>query len=160
MRTRTILAFVLLLAVQAGSQAGPKRAAQAQCKFSDGTKIRVLYSQERQSYLFKTDEGLITIKGVRVASGDYTVSTAKDEYNNWTLRMRKPTLKSLGALPALTMSIATKELTSDSFPVVFEHTGGSCKMYWRQNEHLLLSLEFTRENADIPVLNWSGGDKF
>jgi hypothetical protein len=154
MRIRTILAFVLLLAFQAASQDGPKLPAQAQCKFSDGTKIRVSYSHERQSYLFTTDGGLITIRGVRVPSGDYAVSPAKDEYNNWTLRMRKQILKSGGGLPALPMSIATKELTVGSFPVVFEQTGGSCKMYWRQTEYLLLSLEFTRENADIPVLNW------
>lgn len=156
MRIRTILALVLLLAVRAASQDAPKLNAQAQCKFSDGTKIRVFYSHESQNYLFKTDGGLITIRGVRVPSGDYTISTAMDEYNHWTLRMRKLALKRGDGLPALPMSVATKELPVESFPVIFEQTGGSCKMYWRQNEYLLLSLEFTRGNADIPVLDLLG----
>jgi hypothetical protein len=52
MRTQTILAFVLFLAVRAASQDAPKLPAQAQCKFSDGTKISVSYSYERKSYLF------------------------------------------------------------------------------------------------------------
>ena len=154
MRIHTILTVVLLVAVRAASQDGPKLHAQAQCNFSDGTKIRVSYSHERQSYLFTTDRGLITIRGVRVPSGNYAVSTAKDEYNNWTLRMRKQIPKRGDGLPVLPMSIATKDLAVESFPVAFEQTGGSCKMYWRQNEYLVLSLEFTRENADIPVLNW------
>ena len=152
MRTHTILAFTLLLAVRAASQHAPRLPAQANCKFSGGTTMTVSYSKARHSYLFRTDGSLITIKGVRVPSGDYAVSIAKDEYSNWKLRMRRPTPKTGdAALPPLAMSMAWKELAVDSFPVVFEQTGGSCKMFWRQNDYLVLSLEFTKENADIPV---------
>jgi hypothetical protein len=153
MRTQKILAFALFLAVRAASQDAPKLPAQAHCKFSDGTKISVSYSYERRSYLFTTDGSLVTIRGVRVPSGDYTVSPAKDQGNNWTLRMRKQVLKTGDwVLPLLPMSVATKALPVEYLPVVFDQTGGSCMMYWRQKEwNSLLSLEFTRENTDMPV---------
>jgi len=153
MRTQTILTFALFLAVQAASQDAPKLPAQAQCKFSDGTTISVSYSYERKSYLFTSDGSLVTIRGVRVPSGDYAVSPAKDRYNNWTLRMRKQVLKTGDwVLPPLPMSVATQALPVGSLPVVFDQTGGSCMMYWRQKDsNSLLSLEFTRENTDMPV---------
>jgi hypothetical protein len=50
------------------------------------------------------------------------------------------------------MSVAMKALPVGSLPVVFDQTGGSCMMYWRQKDsNSLLSLEFTRENTDMPV---------
>ena len=86
-------------------------------------------------------------------SGDYAVSPAKDQDNNWTLRMRKQVLKTGDwVLPPLPMSVAMKALPVGSLPVVFDQTGGSCMMYWRQKDsNSLLSLEFTRENTDMPV---------
>jgi hypothetical protein len=152
MKVHTILAFAFLLAVRAACQDGPKLPAQAQCKFSDGTNIRVSYSYERHSYLFKTDGRLVTIKGIRVPSGDYAISIARNEYNSWTLRIRKEIpRKGDPVIPALPMSVAWEDLAGESFPVVFEQAGGSCKMYWRQNRYSTLSLEFTRENADLPM---------
>jgi hypothetical protein len=155
MRAQAILAFALFLMVRAASQDAPRLPAQAQCKFSDGTKISVLYSYERRSYLFTTDGSLITIRGVRVPSGDYTFSPAKSQDNNWTLRMRKQVLKTGDwGLPPLPMSVATKALPVGSLPVVFDQTGGSCMMYLKQKDlNLLLSVEFTRENTDMPVEN-------
>ena len=127
MRTQTILAFALFLAVRAASQDAPKVPAQAQCKFSDETKISVSYSYERKSYLFTTDGSLVTIRGVRVPSGDYAVSPAKDQDNNWRLRMRKQILKTGDwVLPPLPMYVATKLLPVGSLPVVFDQIGGSC----------------------------------
>jgi hypothetical protein len=153
MRTPAILAFALFLAVHSASQDAPKGPALAQCKFSDGTKISVSYSYDRKSYLFITDGSLVTIRGVRVPSGDYAVSLAKDQDSNWTLRMRKHVLKTGDwVLPPLPMSVATKALPVGSLPVVFDQTGGSCMMYWSQKDsNSLLSLEFTRENTDMPV---------
>jgi hypothetical protein len=153
MRTQTILAFALFFAVQAASQDAPNLPAQAQCKFSEGTKISVSYSYERKSYLFTTDGSLVTIRGVRVPSGDYAVSPAKDQDDNWTLSMRKQILKTGDwVLPPLPMSVATKALPVGRLPVVFDQTGGSCMMYWRQKDSSsLLSLEFTTENTDMPV---------
>jgi hypothetical protein len=153
MRTRTILAFALFLAVRAASQDAPRLPAQTQCKFSDGTKISMSYSYERKSYLFTTDGSLVTIRGIRVPSGDYAVSPARDQDHKWALRMRKQILKKGDwVLPPLPMSVATKALPVGSLPVVFDQTGGSCMMYWRQKDsNSLLSLEFTRENTDMPV---------
>ena len=151
MRVQAVVAFGLLLAVRAASQEAPKLPAQAQCKFSDGTTITVAYSYERKSYLLGTDGSLVTIRGLRVPAGDYAVLPTKDGDNNWTLKMRKQILK-IGdwVLPPLPMSVATRSLPAENFPVAFDQTGGSCMMYWRQKSSVL-SLEFTRENTDMPV---------
>jgi hypothetical protein len=153
MRAQTILVFVLFLAVRAASQEVPKLPKQAQCKFSDGTTITVAYSYERKSYLFTTDGTLLTIRGVRVPAGDYAVLPVKDSDNNWALTMRKQTLNTGDwVLPPLPMSVATQPVPAGSFPIAFDQTGGSCMMYWRQkNSKTLLSLEFTKENGDVPA---------
>ena len=151
MRTRIILVFALLLAARADSQAAPKLPTEAECKFPDGTTIKVSYSSEHHSYLFRTDGGLVTIRGVRVLSGDYAVSLARDQDRHWTLRMRRQILKTGDSMvPPLPMSVVTKAVPAGNLPVVFDQAGESCMMYWRQNG-LLLSLEFTRENSDMPV---------
>ena len=156
MRIQSILAFaVLCLAVRAASQDAPKLPTPVQCKFSDGTKISVYYSNWRKRYVFTTTGSLVTIKGARVPSGHYAISPVKGEDNNWTLKMVKQVLR-LGDRqpPLLPMSVATKALPVETFPVVFDQTGGSCTMYWAQKDsNSLLSLEFTRENADVPVSN-------
>lgn len=155
MRTALLLACALFLAVGAVSQDAPKAPASPQCRFSDGTKISVSYSLERRSYLFTTDGSLVTVRGIRVPSGDYAVSLVKDQDSNWTLRMGKQVLKrGVWMLPPLPMSVATKALPLDGLPIAFDQTGGSCMMYWRQGDSApLLSLEFTRENTDMPVSN-------
>ena len=154
MRIQSILAFaVLCLAVRAASQDAPKLPTHVQCKFSDGTKTGVYYSNWLKTYVFLTNGSLVAIKGARVPSGNYAISPAKDEDNNWTLRMIKQVLK-IGdrKLPPLAISVAKKALPVDSLPIVFDQTGGSCMMYWKQGDSVpLLSLEFTRENTDMPV---------
>jgi len=74
MKAKTILPFVFFLTLRAVSQDVPTAQAQAQCKFSDGKKISVTYSFERRDYRFATDESLVTVKGISVPAGDYTVS--------------------------------------------------------------------------------------
>jgi hypothetical protein len=150
MRAPTILAFALFVTVRAASQEAPPPR-QAQCKFSDGSTITVTYSIERKGYLFVTDGSLVTVNGVRVPAGDYTVSPAKESANDWTLKMSKPIMeKGTWVLPPLPMSsVATPALPVGKFPISFDQTGGSCTMYWTQkNFDRLLSLEFTKENAD------------
>lgn len=153
MRASTILAFALFVAVRTASQETPESPRKAQCKFSDGSTITVTYSYERNGYRFATDGTLVTVKGVRVPAGDYAVLPAKDSDNHWTLTMRKQVLKAGDwVLPALPMSVATPALPAGDFPVFFDQTGGSCTMYWRQrNSNTILSLEFTKENADLPL---------
>ncbi len=141
------------LVVRAASQESPKLPKPAQCKFSDGTTITVTYSYERKSYLFATDGSLVTVKGMRVPSGDYAASLAKDSDDNWILALRKQIMKTgEWVLAPLPMSVTTHSLPMGDSPISFDHTGGSCKMYWRQkNSDMPLSLEFTKENADMPV---------
>ena len=154
MRAQVILAFALFLAVSASAQDVAKSPAQAQCSFSDGSKITVTRSLDLKSFRFVTDGSLLAVKGIHVPAGDYAASPAKDSSNNWTLMMKKTIMKKgLWVLPPLPMSVATSSPTSD-FPVFFDHTGGSCMMYWSEKKSdVVLSLEFTKENADLPVVN-------
>jgi hypothetical protein len=128
----------------------PKLPRQAECSFSDGSRIIVTYSDERKSYRFVTDGSLVTVNGVRVPAGDYAASPAKDSDNNWTLNMGKRIVeKGVWVLPSLPMSVATPVSAVEDFPIFFYQTGGSCTIYGRQkNSDTPLSLEFTKENAD------------
>ncbi len=150
MRARAILAFALFLTVRAAAQEVPKPPRQAQCRFSDGSTITVTYSYEGSGYLLFTDGSLVTVKGVQVPAGNYTMFPAKESDNDWTLKMSKPTMgKGTWVLPPLPMSVATPALGVGDFPISFEQTGGSCTMYWSQKKSdTVLSLEFTKENAD------------
>jgi len=134
------------------SQGALQRRTLAQCKFADGAMITVTYSSERTKALrMATDGALITIKGISVPVGEYTLSPSKDPQDNWTLTMRKETRSGeASALPPLPMTVATSTPRVGNFPVSFEQSGGSCMMHWSQEKSdLLLSLEFTEMNADL-----------
>ena len=155
MRAQAILALALFLTVRTAAQGAPKRPTQAQCKFSDGETITVTYSSElTRTFRLVTDGSLVTIKGVDVPAGEYTVFPAKDAQNNWTLTMRKQTEKGESwALPPLPMSVKTATSSAGNFPVSFDPTGGSCMMHWRpEKSGVLLSLEFAVRNTDLPTL--------
>jgi hypothetical protein len=128
---------------------------QAQCKFPDGATITVTYSYERTNALkMATDEPLITIKGISVPVGEYTLSPAKDSQNNWVLTMKKQTRNGKpSALSPLPMSVTTSTLRAGNFSVSFDQTGGSCMMHWTQEKsNILLSLEFIEMNADLRLI--------
>jgi len=152
MTAKTILAFLFLLTLRTAAQEAPEPQRQAQCNFSDGRTITVTYFSERREYRLATDEDLVTVKGIGVPSGDYSVFPAKDSHNNWTLRMRKQTEKGRSSeLPPLPMSVTTSAPVAN-FTVSFDHTGGSCVMHWGAEKFkILLSLEFTERNTDLPV---------
>jgi hypothetical protein len=96
----------------------------------------------------------VTVGGVALPAGDYTVLPARNSNNNWTFTMQKQIRKDgYWLLPPFPMSVTTITLPTGSFPVSFDHTGGSCMMHWsQQKSNTLLSLEFTERNADLPVL--------
>jgi len=155
MRAKTILAMSLFLAIRTAAQDPPKGPTQAQCKFPDGATITVTYSSDRTNALrMATDEPLITIKGISVPVGKYTLCPAKDSQNNWALTMRKQTRNGKPpALPPLAMSVTTSTLHVGNFPVSFDQTGGSCMMHWtQQKSNILLSLEFVEMNADLRLI--------
>jgi hypothetical protein len=155
MRTQVILTLAVLLAVPAASQEAGTHPTHAECSFSDGSRITVTHSLDPRSYRFVTDGNLVTVKGARVPAGDYSLAPAKGSDNNWTLTMKKNILaKGLWVVLQLRPLSTTIPVPESGFPVFFDHTGGSCTMHWRENKSdTVLSLEFTKENADLPVLN-------
>ena len=155
MRPKTIFALALFLTVQTAAQDVPKRSTQAQCKFSSGETITVMYFSERpKTFRLMTDGSLVTIRGLDVPAGEYTVFPARDAQNNWTLTMRQTEKGEAWALPPLPMSVKTATIsTGGGFPVSFDQTGGSCMMHWRpEKPHVSLSLEFAVRNTDLPIL--------
>jgi len=153
MMAMTIPAFVLFLALRAASQDVPKPQPRAQCKFSGGSTITVTYS-ERKNYRLATDESLVTVKGMSVPAGAYSVFPVRDSHNNWALTMKKQTEKGQSSeLPPVPMSVTTLALPVENLTVSFDQTGGSCMMHWAsEKSNLLLSLEFTEKNTDLPVM--------
>jgi len=156
MNAKAILALSLFLAVRAASEDLPKQPTQAQCKFLDGVTITVVYASDQTRALkLETDGPLITVKGIDLPIGEYTVIPARDSHNNWTLTMKKQTAsgETRVALPSLPMSVTTSRLHVGNFPVSFDQSGGSCMMHWSQDKsNILLSLEFTERNTDLPAL--------
>jgi hypothetical protein len=143
-----IVALSLILRVTA--QDFPK--APTQCRFVDGKTINVTPSDHVGNMRLTTDETLITVNGISVPPGNYIVSPSKDAHNKWTLMMKKVS-SSKPPLPPLPMSVGTSASPIGNLAISFDQTGGSCTMRWGiENSNVLLSLEFTERNTDIPVL--------
>ena len=154
MKAQTILIYAMFLTLQAAAQDTPK--AQTQCNFPDGKTIRIMHVPEHVgSTDLATDESLVTVKGISVRAGDYVVSPARDSHNNWTLTMKKKAAGKEGSsqLPPVPMSATTPASPIQQFKVSFDQTGASCTMLWgMEKSNILLSLEFTERNTDMPVL--------
>src|SRR5215469_843695 len=78
MRATAVLAFLVCLTLRLCSHEPGKPRAQAQCKFSDGNTVRVTHISEQKTYELATDEDLLTVRGMSVPAGYYTVLPAKD----------------------------------------------------------------------------------
>lgn len=153
MSVKTMMVVVLSLILRVAAQDVAKT--QTHCKFADGKTITVISSDRAGSTRLATDESVVTVNGISVPSGNYLISPSKDSRNSWTLRMTKVGGSKNGPsqLPPVPMSISTPSSPSASTTVSFDQTGGSCKMLWGvENSSVLLSVEFTQRNADIPVL--------
>lgn len=153
MTAKTILISAMLLTFQLAAQDTPK--AQTQCNFPDGKTIKITHvSQQAGSTELAIDESLVTVKGISVPAGDYVVSPAKDAYNNWSLMMTKKAGKgSSSELPPVPMSAMTSASPIDKLKVSLDQTGASCTMRWAmEKSNILLSLEFTERNTDMPVI--------
>jgi hypothetical protein len=145
-KTTMIVALSLILRVTA--QDFPK--AQTQCRFADGKTINVRPSDHAGNMRLTTDESLVTVNGISVPPGNYIVSPSKDLHNKWTLMMKRVS-SSKPPLPPLPVSVSTS--ASPIGNLAFDQTGGSCTMRWGiENSNVLLSIEFTERNTDIPVL--------
>jgi len=153
MRAKTVLIFSMFLTLRVAAQDTPK--AQSQCNFPDGKAIRITYSSDQAgSAQLTTDESFVTVKGINVPAGDYIVSPARDSHNNWTLTMRRKTGKGgPSQLPPVPMSATTAASPIENFKVSFDQTGASCTIHWgMEKSNVLLSLEFTERNTDMPLL--------
>jgi hypothetical protein len=143
---------------------------QAQCGFADGKTITVKYStrhvrdqQDMPPYgdvwrtvfndiIFVTDESLITVKGMVVPAGDYTIAVTNPI--PWVF-LGKLVMKSRNG-GELRVPLSATKLASptETSAISFDHTGGSCMMHVNEkNWNTQLSVEFTEKNADLPVAN-------
>jgi hypothetical protein len=145
---------------------------QAQCKFSDGKMITVDYSTRHvkaddlfffpfvpppmwatvfNGIRFVTDESLITVKGMSVPAGDYTIVVPQNTYPNVFLYL---ITGQKGGESHVPVSLTYLASPAEKSAISFEHTGGSCMMQvnwknWKQQG----SVEFTEKNADLPLAN-------
>jgi hypothetical protein len=150
MCAKTTVVVALSLMLRATAQDFPK--VQTQCRFADGKIISVTASDVAGSVRLTTDESLVTVNGIRVAPGTYIVSPSKDARNHWTLTMKKASW-SKAPLPPIPMSVSASASPIGNVAITFDQTGGSCTMRWGiENSNVLLSLEFTERNTDMPVL--------
>jgi len=124
----------------------PAAQAQAQCEFSDGSAI-VVSLPEHNVYELTTDEDLVTVRGT-VPAGAYVVAPRRDAESDWVLMMTRPG----DQRPSFTLPMRANTFpAAEKQQVSFEQTGGSCTMRWRWENGLLLLLEFTRSNSDVPL---------
>jgi hypothetical protein len=181
-----VLAFALFIVVQAASQDASKMfpypvpqdgpstpPVRAQCKFSDGKAITVDYSTRHvkvdpppygaawvtvfDDITFVTGEGLITVKGISLPPGAYTIVPSTNTYpvhNNWTLLMKGQA----GGELRVPMSVTKLASPAENSAISFEHTGGSCMMNLNsKNSNTRVSVEFT-EKMQICRLQIRAGD--
>jgi hypothetical protein len=145
---------------------------QAQCRFSGGKRVTVNYSTRHlkaqdwdyrlpykriwvtvfDEIKFTTDESLVTVKGIGVPAGDYTISAGPifGKRGGWTLYMRGNN----GVELQVPMSERKLASPAENSAISFEHTGGSCVMRVNvKNGNTQASVEFTETNTDLPVDN-------
>lgn len=149
MNKKATLAFVFfLLTLRAASQTYVNPQPEAQCKFSDGSKITVTYFPELRSYRLSTNEPLIAV-GVTVPSGDYTIVRGWEHGGHLLILERDGQFLRLQKEP----SALTLRLQQKKDAVSFIPTGRSCTMQLAsQKWNTLISLEFTEKNTDLPVV--------
>jgi hypothetical protein len=141
---------------------------QALCEFSDGKTIAVSYSTRNikagdgisrfgdtwvtlfDDIIFVTDQNLLTVKGMSVPAGHYTILANPNTYprvfRSLTMKRHK------GGELRVPVSLAYLASPAEKSAISFEHTGASCAMQvslksWKQQG----SVEFTEKNADLPV---------
>jgi hypothetical protein len=150
MSGRSVIVLVLFAASHVFAQVASE--SETECKFLDGKSIKVNSSnQVGPSARLTIDERLVTMKGIGVPAGDYTVSPARDSGNKWSLTMRKAADNR--ALPAVPLSAHVPTSPILDTTISFKREGASCFMKWAVKEaNVLLSLEFTERNIDTPLL--------
>jgi len=78
MRATVVLAFLMCLTLRLFPHEIGEFQAEAQCKFSDGNTVKVTRIPERKTYELATTEDLLTMRGMSVPAGHYTMLPVKD----------------------------------------------------------------------------------
>jgi len=156
----------------------PSPPAQARCEFSSGKTITVDYSSPRmkgrqifgelvpygevwrtganEATTFVANETLMTVGGVNIPAGTYTIFTVPNR-DNWILIINKHTNEwgipykyQSEELVRVPMSVARVASTVENFTISFDPTGESCMMNmgW---ENTQAWVEFTEKNTDLFV---------
>lgn len=175
------LLLIVVCAISSAQEDKSKRPsppAQAQCKFADGKTIKVDYSSPRmrgrkifgdlvpygevwrtganEATAFASDENLITVKGVSIPAGKYTIFTVPNP-EDWTLIINKhtgewgiPYKYESEELARVPMSVRSLSHPVENFTISFDHSGGTCTMHlaWDGKE---AAVEFAERNTDVPV---------
>jgi len=140
---------------------------QAQCKFSDGKVITVDYSTRHvkirvplfgdswqtvfDDIEFVADESLVTVKGLSVPAGGYTIAVSERSPRVFPILFMK---RHKGGESSVPMSVTTLASPAENSAIAFEHIGGSCMMHVNEkNWSTQFSVEFRERNADLPIAN-------
>ena len=123
-----------------------------ECKFLDGKAISIaLPDGGGRVARMTTDERLVTVKGINIPSGDYTISPVENPSKKWTLAIKSDAGDR--DLPPVPMSSRVTTSTAQRFNVAIKRTGASCIMTWTLKEtNVILSVEFGERNTDLPLV--------
>jgi hypothetical protein len=153
MKANIVLVSVFLFSFQAVAQDAVQPQTRVQCKFSDGTEITVMNSPERRSFRLSTNDALITAGGITVPAGNYTVVPGWERYGYFLILQKATKTRESSELPRIRLSASTLSVAQKKAAVSFVSTGGSCMMQLAsEDSSTLLSVEFTKKNTDLPVL--------
>jgi hypothetical protein len=98
-----------------------------------------------------TNERLVTVKGINIPSGDYTISAVENPSKKWTLAIKSDAGNR--DLPPVPMSSRVTTSTAQRLNVAVKRSGASCTMTWTLKEtNVVLSVEFGERNTDLPLL--------
>jgi|HubBroStandDraft_4_1064222.scaffolds.fasta_scaffold219874_2 hypothetical protein len=125
---------------------------QTECKFLDGKAISIALPDDSGRFArMTTNERLVTVKGINIPSGDYTISPVESPSKKWTLAIKSDAGNR--DLPPVPMSSRVTTSTAQRFNVAVKRTGASCTMTWTLKEtNVILSAEFGERNTDLPLL--------
>jgi hypothetical protein len=150
MRSVKVLVFLAVVVLQAFSQDTAE--SQTECKFLDGKAISIALPDDTGRVArMTTNERLVTVKGISIPSGDYTISPVENPSKKWTLAIKSDADNR--GLPPVPMSSHPTASPAQRFTVALRRTGASCTMSWTlKQSNVILSVEFAERNTDMPLL--------
>ena len=146
-----VLLFLAVAVVGASAQDASE--SQTECKFLDGKAISIaLPDDSGRVARMTTNERLVTVKGISIPSGDYTISPVENSPSKkWTLAIKSDAGNR--DLPPVPMSSHATAAPAQRFAVALKRTGASCTMSWTlKQSNVILSVEFAERNTDMPLL--------